>query len=114
MKELGSELQTIAKGAAHIILPYFKQQIDVSVKNNDPFNFVTRADKESDDYICTALQKAFPKDQILPEEGAYRPSSYAGQVWMVDPLDATAASNGRLHHELLTHIYTIGNLLNRA
>ena len=88
----------IAAKAAMIVSKHYKQQLDVTIKDGDEFNFVTQADKEADAYIRTALAAAFPDDQILSEEYDARPSSYAGRVWMVDPLDGTKDFINGGHH----------------
>ena len=83
------EALNIGQQAVPIILSYFKQDIQVDLKDNDQFNPVTRADKEADDFLRTALAKAFPNDKTLSEENPLPPESFDGHVWMVDPLDGT-------------------------
>lgn len=51
-------------------------------------NIVTEIDKKCEKLIVERLQKEFPKDDILAEEGSGRQSS-AGSKWIIDPLDAT-------------------------
>lgn len=90
--DLSPEIQiiiSIAEHAASIVLSHFKRQLDISTKNNDAFNFLTQADKQSNQYIRDELKRVFPRDKLLLEETAERPSSYEGRVWMVDPLDGT-------------------------
>ncbi len=49
---------------------------------------VTRADKECERLIATALLHAFPDDGLLGEEGASAPSR-SGRRWIIDPIDGT-------------------------
>jgi len=49
---------------------------------------VTIADKENERLICDAIEREFPEDGILGEEGASKPGS-SGRRWIVDPIDGT-------------------------
>ncbi len=88
---MSSEIQTItniAHRAGSILLKYYGGELDVQYKM-DKFDPVTRADTEADTYLRQAISNAFPVDEILSEEHKPQPNSYAGRVWMVDPLDGT-------------------------
>ena len=79
----------IAKEAGKIILKYYSKDLEASIKDKIPYNFVTKADIESDKYIRQRLQKEFPGDYMLSEENKNIPPKYSGRVWMIDPLDGT-------------------------
>jgi histidinol-phosphatase len=49
---------------------------------------VTIADKENERLICEAIEREFPEDGILGEEGACKTGS-SGRRWIVDPIDGT-------------------------
>jgi histidinol-phosphatase len=49
---------------------------------------VTIADRECEKLIVAELQRAFPDDGLLGEEGASRESSN-GRKWIIDPIDGT-------------------------
>jgi histidinol phosphatase-like enzyme (inositol monophosphatase family) len=49
---------------------------------------VTIADRECEKLIVAELQRAFPADGLLGEEGAARESSN-GRKWIIDPIDGT-------------------------
>jgi len=51
-------------------------------------DFVTDADKRTEDSIRSALASAFPEDGFLGEESGGTPGD--GPVWVVDPIDGTA------------------------
>src|SRR6266404_3243659 len=85
--ELTKAIQ-LAEQAGEILKKYHGTNFDVHYKR-DAFDPVTIADKESDDLLREGIRKAFPDDEILSEENPLQPSSYAGRVWMVDPLDDT-------------------------
>ena len=59
---------------------------------------VTLADKQSDEYIVSALKKEYPNDRILSEEhGLYTPQKANNKTWFIDPIDGTMefiAKNG--------------------
>lgn len=79
----------IAKEAGKILMKYYNMKYDITTKNNDSFDFLTTADKESDEYIRKRLKEEFPKDFILSEETKPEEIDFSGRVWMVDPLDGT-------------------------
>jgi histidinol-phosphatase len=49
---------------------------------------VTIADKENERLICEAIQREFPDDGILGEEGSSKVGS-SGRRWIIDPIDGT-------------------------
>jgi 3'(2'), 5'-bisphosphate nucleotidase len=92
MNELDVVL-SIARRAAALVMDVYASDFAVDFKGpNDP---VTRADREANDLICTALEKAFPGDAIVAEEAApegveaTRALVSQERVWFVDPLDGT-------------------------
>lgn len=79
-----------AQEAGRMIMSYYDSpQLEVSRKNGEQHNFLTKADTESDTYIRKILAKEFPKDRILSEETVSDITDFSGRVWMVDPLDGT-------------------------
>ncbi len=49
---------------------------------------VTTADRANERLMSGLIEKAFPEDGILGEEGASRPSR-SGRRWIIDPIDGT-------------------------
>lgn len=85
------ELQTalgLARQAADVLRKYHRTAVDVGYKK-DEFDPVSVADRESDELLRAGIVAAFPDDEILSEENPLQPESYAGRVWMIDPLDDT-------------------------
>jgi myo-inositol-1(or 4)-monophosphatase len=79
----------IAKGAGSIIRNYYGslKKVDIEKKGFGHFvTFVTKADKEAEDFIIKNLQKSFPGVGICSEEGD--PISGKGS-FIIDPLDGT-------------------------
>ena len=70
-------------------MQYINKDKEIQYKNSN-INLVTRADRESEEYVCSTLQKEYPDDGILAEEG-FRVESKSGYTWVVDPLDGTTS-----------------------
>lgn len=82
------EIKRIAFLAGEITLKYRNKELDVHTKASET-DFVTKADKESDELIRHELNLLFPEDQILSEESDAQITDFSGRVWIVDPLDGT-------------------------
>lgn len=79
----------LAQEVAKIQMSYFRSDnLGIQTKSNI-FDVVTRADKESEDFIANAIAKHYPDHQILGEEGGYRGKQESDYLWVVDPLDGT-------------------------
>jgi histidinol-phosphatase len=79
----GSE---IARKAGDLALKIREGNIGVEWKSDE--SPVTIADRECEKLIVAELQRAFPEDGLLGEEGASRESSN-GRKWIIDPIDGT-------------------------
>src|SRR5580698_5549330 len=89
MIHLEKELETgrtIAQQAGEIALRYYRTGIAFDIKSDD--SPVTRADRECEQFIARELERAFPQDGLLGEEGAQKPSRN-GRRWIIDPIDGT-------------------------
>jgi 3'(2'), 5'-bisphosphate nucleotidase len=103
MTSLSRELEealSIARRASELILGVYATPFTIELKGpNDP---VTRADREANDLICTALAASFPGDAIVAEESVPgTPEQIAAlvqrpRVWFVDPLDGTREFTDRI------------------
>ena len=77
------------KGAAKIQLSYFRTaNLNLATKSNIS-DVVTRADKESEDFIVRAIAERYPDHGILGEEGGRRGKTNSDYTWVIDPLDGT-------------------------
>ena len=78
-----------ARRGSEILLRYWehlgKDDADVKARND----WVSRADRESEQAIVTFLSSQFPADGILGEEGG-RAAGTSGRRWIIDPLDGTS------------------------
>jgi len=79
-------------------LEFYRNRFSLQVehKDGDQQDVVSLADRELEFLIREGLQKAFPEDGILGEEGGAEKLD-AGFVWVVDPIDGTAAFLNGLH-----------------
>jgi histidinol-phosphatase len=64
------------------------RQGGISVETKPDDSPVTVADKDNERLICEAIERAFPADGILGEEGACK-SGTSGRRWAIDPIDGT-------------------------
>jgi len=89
MDNFQKELETglaIARQAGEIALGYYRTGIAFEAKSDD--SPVTRADRECEQFIARELERSFPDDGLLGEEGAQKPSR-SGRRWIIDPIDGT-------------------------
>ncbi len=84
--ELVQEVVHIAENASRIALQYFRQPILIEMKEN--MTPVTVADKKTEEYIRSELEKRFPEMGILGEEFG-EVSRKSDLVWTIDPIDGT-------------------------
>jgi histidinol-phosphatase len=78
--------EAIARKAGALALKIREGNIGVEIKSDD--SPVTLADKACEKLIVEELERAFPEDGLLGEEGASRESSN-GRKWIIDPIDGT-------------------------
>ena len=76
----------VAREAGALLRSNFGRVHEVEFKGR--INLVTEMDRRSERLIVDRLCEAFPKDDILAEEGGGAASG-APRVWIVDPLDGT-------------------------
>lgn len=88
------------------LLPQLENDVlDLQVTSNaratktNIFDLVTEADLHSEKIITSAIQKHFPEDSIIAEEGtnsdAHDSESF---TWVIDPIDGTVNYANCLHH----------------
>jgi myo-inositol-1(or 4)-monophosphatase len=80
-----------AKAGGEILLGYWRNLPDGSVEEKRKNDFVTNADRESEERIIDAIRERFPNDAFLAEEGGARAGAEKGsREWIIDPLDGTS------------------------
>lgn len=83
--------QSAARIGADVLLNYWrslgKEDADLKARND----WVSRADRESEQAIISFLSAQFPGDSFLAEEGGTSPTSTSeDRTWVIDPLDGTS------------------------
>lgn len=79
----------IATTGADYAADRFHTEFEVAVKSSaiDP---VTEIDRETQKRIVSAIEKRFPDDEIVGEEGTQRKTvPENGYAWIIDPIDGT-------------------------
>jgi histidinol-phosphatase len=79
-------LQRVATEAGALALDYHAKGISAERKEDD--SPVTAADKACEKLLVEAIDRCYPADGILGEEGANKDSK-SGRRWIVDPIDGT-------------------------
>ncbi len=79
--------QTVA-GAAGTLLLYERPAVLQAEAKSSPTDAVTEMDRRAEALILSMLLELRPRDGVLGEEGANRPSQ-TNVRWIVDPLDGT-------------------------
>jgi histidinol phosphatase-like enzyme (inositol monophosphatase family) len=90
----------LATISAAIIKPYFRSDLQVSIK--DDLSPVTLADTKAEEAMREEIMRHFPDHGILGEEfGHHQPE--ARYQWVLDPIDGTKS--------FITHSYLFGTLI---
>jgi len=82
------QTKTLAREAGAILESYRKKGF--TIKNKGAIDLVTEADKASEEFLAEQIDKRFPMDSILAEEGTGK-TGKSGYTWVVDPLDGTTS-----------------------
>ena len=78
--------EELARGAGAILLDYAGRVLDVDYKSVQ--DLVTSADRASEKYLVSEIERRFPDHAVLAEEGSGNERA-ARYRWLVDPLDGT-------------------------
>ena len=79
-----------ARAGGEVVERYWRSLPRGSVSEKRTNDFVTRADKESEEVIVSRIRDRFPDDGFLGEEGGRRGAGGESRTWIVDPLDGTS------------------------
>jgi len=78
-----------ARAGGEVLLASWRKIPGGSVSEKMKNDFVTLADRESEEQIIARIRSRFPEDSVLGEEGGLRGSAH-GRLWIIDPLDGTS------------------------
>lgn len=79
-----------ARSGGEILLANWRNLPHGSVEEKTKNDFVTQADRDSEERIVAAIRERFPEDAFLGEEGGARSGRDGARVWIIDPLDGTS------------------------
>ncbi|MCC6868130.1 MAG: inositol monophosphatase [Burkholderiales bacterium] len=79
----------IARAAGGRALDYFHRRDELAVETKGVADYVTRADRDVEQFIRGELAAAFPGDGFLGEETAASFTGPLDRCWVVDPIDGT-------------------------
>jgi myo-inositol-1(or 4)-monophosphatase len=86
--ELLETARDAARVGGEVVESYFGREVEIDAKSRH--DFVSQADRESEDAIVETIRRRHPDHRILAEEGGEVVSRGADFRWIVDPLDGTA------------------------
>jgi myo-inositol-1(or 4)-monophosphatase len=78
-----------AEKASRALLRDFGEVEQLQVSRKGPGDFVTAADKRSEEIIMNELMKARPDYSFMMEEGGNIKGADTDHMWIIDPLDGT-------------------------
>lgn len=87
MNDLREWMEELARGAGDITLKYFQSR-ELEIITKEDSSPVTRADRESEQYLRNRIREHFPEDVILGEEFGEQGSNLSRR-WILDPIDGT-------------------------
>lgn len=79
----------IARAAGARALDHFRRRALLTVETKGVVDYVTRADRDVEQFIRHELAAAFPDDAFLGEETAATYTGALDRCWVVDPIDGT-------------------------
>jgi myo-inositol-1(or 4)-monophosphatase len=80
----------LARAAGTAILPHFRRNAPIDVKDHDTWDPVTEGDRAGERAIRALIEKQYPTHGIIGEEYGVREGSSA-LTWILDPVDGTRA-----------------------
>lgn len=80
----------LSRSAAREILPHFRQNTPIDVKEHETWDPVTEGDRAGERAIRALIEKHHPTHGIIGEEYGTKTGS-SGLTWVLDPVDGTRA-----------------------
>lgn len=79
-----------AKAGGEVALASWRNLTAGEVSEKKKNDFVTNADRGSEERIVSVIRESFPGDNFLGEEGGHRGEDSGARTWIIDPLDGTS------------------------
>jgi len=92
--ELRDKAESAARTGAEVLLRYFEAHPSMGddalgVEAKGTYDYVSKADRESEEAILAEIRRHFPDHHVLAEESGRSASGSGDYQWLVDPLDGT-------------------------
>ena len=87
---LTSFAQQLAVAAGQAILPHFRKNAPIDVKEHESWDPVTEGDRAGERAIRTMIEQHFPEHGIIGEEYGTKDGT-SDFTWILDPVDGTRA-----------------------
>lgn len=81
--------QGVVREAGQMALDRYRRRETLTIERKGRQDFVSEADKACEEFVASALLKAFPEDAFLGEEGGLQNEGGAAS-WIIDPIDGTS------------------------
>jgi myo-inositol-1(or 4)-monophosphatase len=79
-----------ARAGGEVALASWRNLAAGEVSEKMKNDFVTSADRRSEERIVSVIRESFPGDNFLGEEGGSRGTDSGARTWIIDPLDGTS------------------------
>ena len=92
LSEIEAKAVEMARHSGELLHGYFGTDLEVEYKDEKRrWHPVTRADRESQEYLSDSISRSFPDHGIVGEEGADGEEGETAKdmLWVLDPLDGT-------------------------
>lgn len=86
---LTSFIHSIAPEIIKLVKEGTNEEITVVADKGPAGDYATQVDVATENYIVSAIQRDFPDDEILAEEGYSDTAIPAGRIWLIDPICGT-------------------------
>lgn len=87
-RAVASLVEDIARRAGDVALAHFRALASLPVEKKGHLDLVTKADRDVEAFLISALRAVFPEDGIYGEEGGGI-AGVSARVWVIDPIDGT-------------------------
>jgi myo-inositol-1(or 4)-monophosphatase len=92
--ELRDKAVGAARAGAAVLLGYFEASASMDdgflgIEDKGKYDYVSKADRESEAAILAEIRRHFPEHHVLAEESGLSATGSGDYQWLVDPLDGT-------------------------
>jgi myo-inositol-1(or 4)-monophosphatase len=92
--ELRDKAVGAARAGAAVLLGYFEASASLDdgflgIEDKGKYDYVSKADRESEAAILAEIRRYFPEHHVLAEESGLSATGSGDYQWLVDPLDGT-------------------------